>query len=105
MKKIIIVKADCNDGDYLYNIIDNMSSEDFERFTKIADIIKNEGHNWDNSEYGQYTPIVMYEGILTENDIEFFGSFLPYGEYGIHTIDSIRVLDVAEDKELLGEIK
>ncbi len=101
-KRVVIICADTNDGDYIYSV-DNIPDDDFKRFKKIANIVKSHGNdnNWENSEYGDIPPSEMYKGTLTEDDIEFFEEFLPYGEFGIHTIESIRVLQVIQEEKII----
>jgi len=108
LRTIVIVKADCNDADYLHEITDKYGTkpEDIEKLKRIANIIKdskkNKGYNvynWHTSEYGSGpSPEKMYEGELTEEEIEWFQDYLPYGEYGIHTIEEIRILQIESEE-------
>jgi hypothetical protein len=106
MKTIVIIQADYNDGDILHQIKENTSEKEIKLFRKVAKVIKEmnrEHHNWgigyclekDND------PRILYKGKLTKKEIEDMEDILPYGEYGIHTIYSIRILEVEKDEELL----
>jgi hypothetical protein len=108
MKTIIIIKADYNDGDYLYSFIEEKelkSVEDTVTFLKkISSVIsKNNYHSWTTNDRAENeeSPQEMYKGLLTEDEIESFNMLLPYNEYGLHTIKSIRILKVENDVELL----
>lgn len=59
-------------------------------------------HNWNTSEYSheEESPENMYEEFLTEGEVEIFNTFLPYGEYGIHTIEEIKILEISSEEIL-----
>jgi hypothetical protein len=42
------------------------------------------------------TPAQQYKGKLTAADIDLLERFLPSGEYGIHTIESVKILEEVE---------
>lgn len=100
----IIIKADCNDGDYVYSFR-NIDEEDVKILHIIANVIRNlttgkrePFHNWNTSEYkreSELTPYQMYvlSGLLTESQFDFFAELAPYGEFGIHTINSIKLIE------------
>ena len=117
MKKYIIVKADTNDADYVTKkseITDEQIEQikpiiaalQFRRDKLNEDSHKNWNqwlHNWETSEYGRLgDPHKMYveTGILTEEQVQIFDEYVPYGEYGVHTIESIEILVVAEEEKL-----
>lgn len=108
MYRVIVVIADTNDADYVSSIIKEnkqpsyFSPKNLTRFKRIVEVVKKEDrHNWDNSEFGGTTPKIMYEEVLTEDDIDFFEEYLPYGEYGIHTIKSVEIYTVISEEVLL----
>lgn len=86
----IVITADTNDGDYVTKISD-ITSEDLKRFTPlISEIAKRvNNHNWVTSEYGddEDRPENMYSQFA--ESVEEFGEFVPHGEDGVHTIESI----------------
>ena len=110
MKHIVIVRGDTNDADYITKET-ILTDENTEILRKVTKAIKQRNtdnndkpnwHNWDNSEFRRGSVIDEYEELLTEDDIEYFSDeFVPYGEHGIHTIESIRIVKIAEDIDLL----
>lgn len=104
MKLYLEIKADTNDADYIHQRSE-ISEELLEQFKPlIIDIKKrgkNYGHNWDTSEYGRANtrPSIMYAefGDL----VDMFSEFVPYGEFGVHSIRGIILLKVAEEEILL----
>ncbi len=114
MGTMIIIKADTNDADYVHAIIEDewhLKPENLNRFKKIAQVVKDNKveskygghHNWDNGEYAREgdEPATMYEGLLTKDDRDFFEEYIPYGDYGIHTIVSIRILSTSDEVVIL----
>jgi hypothetical protein len=113
MKKIVIIKADYNDADYVTEQSEITGSPELESLVKkVAKCIKEQnkkkvysGHNWIT--YDLYDakrgspPPIMYMDCLTQDEIEEFNSFVPYGEDGVHTIVSIKILTVSDEEVLL----
>lgn len=117
MKKYIIIKADTNDADYITSkneiteeqiiLIKPVIEQLQIRKNKLEeDRLKNWNewrHNWETSEYGRLgTPTKMYveTGLLTQDQVDLFEEFTPYGEDGIHTIESVEILEVSEEYKL-----
>ena len=109
MRTMMIVTADTNDEDFVYEITDNVSKEDIHKIKNILHILMNSdspkkswGHNWMMGELVEQgmSPQKMYEGELTKEEIDWFEEFLPYGEYGIHSIESVRFLEVESDETI-----
>lgn len=109
MKLYVEIKADTNDGDYITEKTD--ITDDKETLALINRVIKaiNEitgnkrrpFHNWCTSDYGRgERPNIMYANKLSPEEIEEFSDLCPYGEYGIHTIVSIKLIEVAKEDEL-----
>jgi len=86
----IVITADTNDADYITKI-STITPDELERFTPlIAEIAKKVKHyNWDTSVYGddEDKPEIMYSQFAAL--AEEFGAFVPHGEHGVHTIESI----------------
>jgi hypothetical protein len=110
--KVLLIKADTNDADYV--ISENIIKDDeLEKILHIIDVVKTKTasmtgwsrHNWPWGEYSDNTPSELYEGLLTEDEIEMFQEYLPYGEFGIHTIISIKLLHVEREEDLLDTYK
>ncbi len=104
MKRILVIKADTNDADYITSEhnVSNWPTEAFVSLTKIANAIKDCSNHF-NWPYGEYdgNPRAIYGGILTDDEIDFFNDLVPYGEWGIHTIKSIRILTISEEINLI----
>ena len=94
--KLLIIKADHNDGDYLHSI-NEVSDADIQEILPVIEAIKEFGksHNYNTSEYRDDEPTASDEyGHLEGFDL--FDDYVPHGEYGIHTIKSIDILTVVE---------
>ena len=113
MKYEIIITADTNDADYVTGI-HTINEKELNKIKSIAKKIKNfkpyknggytHCHNWANGDalredMGEKHPMDLYD--LDEETYEWFEEYLPYGEYGIHTIDSITVAPYIKKEELL----
>lgn len=122
MKLKVLVKADTNDADYVTKLtsVDKSRVPDVEAIAKAVSEFKpykvhiegmdwTHNHNWPDSEYsrsdlGEKTVEQLYvsTGKLTADQVEWFrDSFVPYGEYGIHSIKEIKILKVEDEVSLL----
>lgn len=100
MEKYLLVTADTNDGDYIsdFNLI---TDEQLEEIKPVIEAISNVDRavnwcNWPDSENLDETPYMTYDGILTEEQITTFRHFTPYGEYGIHSIENVHVIQIID---------
>lgn len=106
MKYIVIVKINTYDADYIENYYE-ISEEDIEKLYPIVKAIENckERHNWEVGDLSNgYTPEFLYveTGILTKEQVDWFNDHLTlYREYGMHTIESITLLEVVNEIQLL----
>lgn len=111
MARTITVKADTNDADYITNT-QILDEEDLPTILKVIKAIKafdartrrgSGEYNWYNSYHGcsRPGPRDVYEDILTEEEIELFENYIPYGEDGIHTIESVEIYEVINKEKLL----
>lgn len=102
MKKILIIEADTNDADYVTSE-HTITDKQVEELKSIIKVIKacEADCNWCSTGYDD-GPEVVYKGKLTDEQIELMSDLVPSGgEYGIHTITSIRVLEVVKTTKLL----
>jgi len=114
MKKLI-VKADTNDGDYI-TAVNEITEEEFYLISEVIDAIKQfkpyEEIRFDISwKHESNYPIgECHRSDLGEKSVEemyghlkgfklFNDKFVPYNEYGIHTIKSIELIN--ESKNIL----
>ena len=113
MGKYILIRADANDADYITEK-SPITDEQIELIKPVIEQLKirrdklNEDlhknwnkwrHNWSTSEFGRHdNPTKMYveSDLLTKEQVDLFGEFVPYGEYGVHTIDSIEIINEGE---------
>jgi hypothetical protein len=105
MKYEIVIKADTNDADYITETSD-ITEKQLERIKPIIKEIKTGGkrerygHNFPNGEYQGAHVRELYEHV-NQKDLDFFIDLCPYGEYGIHTIESIYLYPKPTKKKLL----
>jgi hypothetical protein len=101
----IMIEGDTNDADYISEIND-ITKEQLNSIMPIIEAVKNctNRHNW-ASEYANYTIEDLYPQFFINGDespeMETFYEFLPHGEYGIHSIDKIVVLEIVKETRLL----
>lgn len=101
MKNLLVIVGDTNDADYITetHLLDPDEIYDAELLSllpKVSKALKDckDRHNWPDSEYSKIFVRELYNGILTDEDIDIFQEYAPHGEYGIHTIKSIDVYDI-----------
>lgn len=99
MKKYIIIKADTNDGDYITNQ-SLITDESIEQLRPIIEIIKSKKGKYETCEMGNPRDTYSVEE-LSDEQLDLFDNFIPYGEYGIHTIEKVQILTVLEEENLL----
>lgn len=103
MAKFIVIQADTNDGDYVTNKL-SISEEDILKFTNILNKITDDHYDlsWGTLDMKDVDndPESIYPQ-LTKEEIDFVGSFLPSADYGIHTIESIEIIEVVDTIKLL----
>ena len=92
----LVIVADENDGDYVTEI-SKITPEELERLIPLVEKVKANCGAWPNGEQGDAAD----EYDWPEEDIEFFGRFVPYGQYGISGIESIEYYPLPEKVRLL----
>lgn len=113
MARTILVKADTNDADYITNASE-LNEEDLPTILKVVAAIKDFDsrnrrgsgkYNWyardEHYSLSRPSPHEVYEDILTEEEIEIFEEYIPYGEDGIHTIESVEIFEIINKEKLL----
>lgn len=106
---LIVVRGDTNDGDYITKTT-LLSEKKYEKIenvlVKVSDIVANStaGYNWAN-EYSdeKNEPEEQYvkTGKITQEELDMFSDYVPSGELGVHTVESVTVYTITEIKELL----
>ena len=105
MKKYIVVEADTNDGDYITEK-SLISDEKIEQLkVALAKLGNQNGIPWNtgdmvNEKRGRLSPDTMYGEILTKQELDLIEEFVPHGEYGVHTIESMEILEVIKEYKL-----
>lgn len=109
MARTITVIADTNDADYI-NSTQELNEEDLPTILKVVAAIKafdavtvrgTGRYNWPDSYYREGSPHTVYEDVLTEEEIEIFREYVPCGEDGVHTIDSVTIYEIINKEVLL----
>ena len=93
----IYIEVDTNDGDYVGDL-KGISVSELSRFKEIAEKVGDGFANWAEGDCAETTPEDAYPQLNGE-EIEFIGDFMPYCEYGFHTVEKIITL---EEKEVLA---
>jgi hypothetical protein len=105
----IRVVADTNDGDYITNL-QKFDRSELPLILKVVAAIKDfdsrttrgSGQsNWPSSYYRKDSPRAVYEGVLTEDEIEAFEDYVPCGEDGVHTIETVEIFEIINREVLL----
>ena len=119
MKKYLFVCVDTNDGDNLESLTP-ISDEDIDALLPLMAAIEQfkpyqatvrgmsmtHRHNFPYGEVlredlGERSVDELY-GMEHKDALQLFqDNYLPYSEYGCHTIESVRVLTIAEDVRIL----
>ena len=122
MKYYINIKADTNDADYISEL-NEISKEDLDAIRPLIKAIaefkpyesdSKSGRPWTHrhnfpagdclrEDLGEKSPEELYvhSGLATQEQLDLFYEFVPSDEYGIHTIESIEVLEVNKVENLL----
>lgn len=88
--KMIIIKGDANDADYIEKITEITQNELDIIFPLFEEIRKNNGR-WETYDGGK-SPYRMYN--LTDEQRDIFCGLVPHGEHGIHNIVHIKIIEV-----------
>jgi hypothetical protein len=122
MKLYLKVVADCNDGDYV-ETLKEISPKNLEKLKPLIVAIKEfkpyttkteDGEmDWrHNNNYpvgdcqrkdlGEKSADEIYKGVVSPKIFEMWESeYLPQGQYGIHTIDTVEVIEVGKIEKIL----
>jgi len=86
----VIVTADCCAADYVTKE-SRLTAGEVEDYVRPVVAILRTGQNWNISQMPGPGPQDMYEGIVTEEQLRGFDELVPYGEYGVHSIDKVEI--------------
>jgi len=98
-KKYVEITVDTNDGDYVterYSLLDG----ELEKYRKIASALKIKHGRWPKGQMAgkNDNPSLIYNGLLTNEEIEWFNESTQYPEYGFHSIESIKILTIVDEE-------
>lgn len=102
MKKYVIIEADYNDGDCVSRKTE-VEDSDIEVIKKVCKLLKKDS-GWGNREArdeGNNPYRFVENKKLTEEEVDLFSDLCPSHEYGIHSIESVELLEVVKETELL----
>lgn len=115
MKKMLYIKTDENDCNY-HTYFDEITEEKLKEILPIIEVIKKHRSypngeyphlrndcKWNTREMDDETVEKEYKGELTEKQIELMNDYIPDGEFGIHTIVDIRIINVESEEDLLED--
>ena len=120
MKLVLSIKADTNDADYvtqqtvvtpeqlaeLQPVFEAIAKfKPYKTKTEDGQMDWTHNHNWPmgdgnympRTDLGEKEPKEIYAKKLTPEQVEMFSDLCPFGEYGIHTIAEIKVMEVGEE--------
>jgi hypothetical protein len=112
MTKYIYIKADTNDADYISEM-KQITDEELEIIKPVIQAIKEydkdksikkQKYNWWDIESSRHpAPEKLYieSGKVTQEQLDAFREYIPYGEHGVHTIEEITLYNVESEEELL----
>jgi uncharacterized protein YqeY len=95
-KKVLIIEGDHNDGDYVTRetkVTDKDLAElkpIFAKMKKQRKLVKEYTDSWEEK----------YPN-LTEEELEIIQEYVPYAENDVHTLVSVRLVEIVSDKNLL----
>lgn len=94
--KFIYIKADANDGDYVAEL-NQIDDKTLAFITPLINQIKGHKGDYPTYDYGNAEDLYSCDPDI----IETFNDYVPYAEYGIHTIEEISILEVSSYNTLL----
>lgn len=111
MKTMLYIKADTNDADFV-TYFREITEKEVAELKPILEIIKRHRKypqyphlgkvcKWNTREMDDETVEEEYKGELTELQIEIMNEYVPYGEYGVHSIHEIKLIYVEKEEDLL----
>lgn len=102
MKKYLIVTADTNDGDYVTDKSE-ITEEQILIIQNVCKVLKKDP-SWgtmDMEDRRNSPERFVKSGKLTQEEVDTMHEFCPSGEYGIHTIESVEIIEVINEVKLL----
>ena len=116
MIKLLYIEADTNDADYVTRLTDitSLTEEQMKELTYCINIIKKHftqpwahfiGCKWNTREMDDDESVEEeYKGELTSANIEFMEDYIPYGEFGVHSLQTIQIFNI-DERDLINLIE
>jgi len=98
MDKIVVIKGDYNDADYVTEISyirDEKTEELMSRFIEgLLCFVSPSYYNWFGSDYTSENTEVRkaWLEIFTEEELDTIAGYCPYHENGVHSIESVAII-------------
>lgn len=105
-KFLLIIKADTNDACYVTRTKEWTEEDkyaiDIEQLKKVAKALETENGSWGKGDMmdEDNNPNVLYNDVLTDEEVDWFNALTPSSEYGIHTIESIDLYEIKNKTEI-----
>lgn len=98
----LIIKADTNDADYVTSI-KHIPASKIEDLRNIIFKVKKESDNSIDWRTGDHAAEEVWEAHpeLTVSECELLNDYIPYTEWGIHTIEDVQLFKVESVETLL----
>jgi len=100
MQFLLEVVGDANDGDYVRELTE-LQEVQLPLLHKLVAALKANYNYWPSNEYVDDDVEDIYENYFTEEELDEVLDWIPYGEYGIHTVNDITLYEFVGKKELL----
>jgi hypothetical protein len=103
---LMVVEGDTNDGDYIQESTEFTEQEWLDKqplFGRVFDYLREStewctGENCDEDEHPVYSDV---ESKLTQEEVDQFSEYVPHGEYGIHSISSVKIYHFTTKEEVI----
>ena len=112
----ILIKGDTNDADYVTSVND-IDQETLDSILPVVEAIKNckANYNWESEHFRSPKLEDLYPQFIESwkefsdgekypvftDGFEWFRELCPYGEMGIHSIESVTVYHIVKEEKLL----
>ncbi|CAM0041156.1 hypothetical protein VPHF86_0064 [Vibrio phage F86] len=88
----VYAEVDTNDGDYVGDL-KPITSEDVERLEELVQRSGDSLASWSDGECQTQSNHLVYP-MFSQDELSFIDDYLPSPEYGFHTIETIKIVQV-----------
>lgn len=93
--KYIYIEVDTNDGDII-SVASLATDNDIMKFKSIYKKIGGCMEEWGDGDVCSRDPLIVYPE-LTKNDKDFINDYMPYDDYGFHSVNKIKIFNLVEE--------